>query len=528
MQSFRSRSGSSEMQPKTSPSAPNSRRSLSPSLIRRSYPVSSNSIDSRPSKVSEWRPIPKSQSFKEKQKPVRVSEMQEQWSQLQEDLRRAKEERSSALEELEELKKKKNEESLQRRDRINMLEVEAEKAKESEGKMLESLFSQTKQLEQTKILLEEAKLEIRNLLNLSSQTLENNGSLASIQSIEEIGKLRNELRLALQAEEKSKKAMDDLAIALKEVTAEATQAKSELAATKSELEKARAEAERSDKYLLQSTEQKLQDALKKYHKLKQEYEQSAVTWKEKEDSFINRIKISQEEMNNKDQEISRLTDAHRVAREETSKLRDITKQAVSEATEIKESLEIARYQKFQLEEQLSKEKNALQQIKQDYESIKVSEAAALDSVKELKNLLASVSAEDSKKLSDFESFRQSKAAIDDRKISKSEKKFSSDRWMNMKPLVRNGHRHSVGESDMLKRFALDKELSYGNKDGSVSKVPDIGLPSFLFSDDRGLNTDDFDHLHGTLFSDTENEKRKKKTALRRFGDILMRRSIRKS
>ncbi|KAH0452826.1 hypothetical protein IEQ34_017150 [Dendrobium chrysotoxum] len=531
MQSFRSRSGSSEMQPKTSLYAPNSRRSLSPSLIRRSSPVSSNSIDSRPSKVSEWRPIPKSQSFKEKQKPVRVSEMQEQWGQLQEDLRRAKEERSSALEELEELKKKKNEESLQSKDRINMLEVEVEKAKESEGKMLESLFSQTKQLEQTKILLEEAKLEIRNLLSLSSQNLENNGSLASIQSIEEIGKLRNELRLALQAEEKSKKAMDDLAIALKEVTAEATQAKSELAATKSELEKARAEAERSDKYLLQSTEQKLQDALKESYKLKQEYEQSAVAWKEKEDSFINRIKISQEEMNIKDQEISRLTDAHRVAREETSKLRDITKQAVSEATVIKESLEIARYQNFELEEQLSKKKNALQQIKQDYESIKVSEAAALDSVKELKNLLASVSAEDSKKssnLSDFESFRQSKATINDRKISKSEKKFSSDRWMNMKPLVQNGHRHSVGESDMFKRLALDKESSYGNKDGSVSKVPDIGLPSFLFSDDRGLNTDDFDHLHGTLFSDAENEKRKKKTALQRFGDVLMRRSIRKS
>ncbi|XP_020672583.1 putative WEB family protein At1g65010, chloroplastic [Dendrobium catenatum] len=525
MQSFRSRSGSSEMQPKTSSSARNSRRSLSPSLIRRSSPVSSNSIDSRPSKVSEWRPIPKSQSFKEKQKPVRISEMQEQWGQLQEDLRRAKEERSSALEELEELKKKKkkNEESLQSKDRINMLEIEAEKAKESEGKMLESLFSQTKQLEQTKILLEEAKLEIRNLLSLSSQKLENKGSLASIQSIEEIGKLRNELRLALQAEEKSKKAMDDLAIALKEVTAEATKAKSELAATKSELEKARAEAERSDKYLLQSTEQKLQVALKEYHKLKQEHEQSAVAWKEKEDILINRIKISQEEMNSKDQEISRLTDAHRVAREETSKLRDITKQAVSEATEIKESLEIARYQKFELEEQLSKNKNALQQIKQDYESIKVSEAAALDSVKELKNILASVSVEDSKKpsnLSDFESFRQSKATtIDDRKISKSEKKFSSDRWMNMKPLVQNGHRHSVGESDMFKRSALDS---------SVSKVPDIGLPSFLFSDDRGLNTDDFDHLHGTLFSDTENEKRKKKTALRRFGDVLMRRSIRKS
>ncbi|XP_020575686.1 putative WEB family protein At1g65010, chloroplastic [Phalaenopsis equestris] len=526
MQSFSSRPGSSEVQRKSSPSAPNSRRSLSPCL-RKSSIVWSNSTESKPSKVSERKPSPKPQSFQEKQKPVRVPDMQEQWGQLQEDLRRTKEERSSALQELEELKKKKNEESLHSQDRINMLEQEAEKAKESEGKMLESLFSQTKQLEQTKILLEEAKLEIRNLPCLSCPNPENDGSLDSIQATDEIRKLRNELRLALQAEEKSKKAMDDLAMALMEVTAEATQAKSELAATKSELEEVRAEAQHSNNSLLQSSEQKLHDVLKEYNQLKQEYEDSTVAWKEKEDSFMNCIKISEEETNKKDQEISRQTDAHRMAREETSKLRDIIKQAINEATVIKESLEIARLQNYELEEQLSKKENELQQIKHDYESLKVSEAAALDSVRELKSLLASVSAAESNKiktLSDFESFKLSKATADDRKISKSARKFSSDRWTDMKPLVQqNGHRLSVGESDLCRGLGLEKE-----KPGSVSNGHDIGLPSFLFSDDRGINTDDFDHLHGILFSDTENEKKKKKrTALRRFGDVLMRRSVHK-
>ncbi|PKA49108.1 hypothetical protein AXF42_Ash010792 [Apostasia shenzhenica] len=94
-------------------------------------------------------------------------------------------------------------------DRINRVESKTviellEDVRDSQGKrirekkMLESLVSQTKQLEHTKICLEEAKLEVHTLH----------------ETVDEIPKLRNNLMLALQAEGKSKKAMDDLALAL--------------------------------------------------------------------------------------------------------------------------------------------------------------------------------------------------------------------------------------------------------------------------------------------------------------------------
>ncbi|KAK8970709.1 hypothetical protein KSP40_PGU019536 [Platanthera guangdongensis] len=433
------------MQPKTSPSAINSKRTPSPNM-RRSSSVSSASSDSRLSKVSDRKPSPKPQyPSQEKQKTVRVSEMQQQWGQLQEDLK-------SALEELADLKKS-NEESKQGKATIKLLESEAENAKESEAKMFESLLFQTKQLEQTKILLEESKLVIRNLPAKRE-------SLPSTPSEEGVKKLRIELKLAVEAEEKSKKAMDDFAAALKEVS-------SELSVTKTEFANAKL---------------KLQVALEDYHKIALAYEESAAAWKEKEDSFINYVAISEEEINKKDQE-------QRMAKKEASKLKDIIKQAVNEAAAVKESLEIARYENYELNEQLLKKESAFQLIMQDYERIKASEAAALDSVREMKILLA-----------DVESFRQLKLTNDDHNITKSVKKHSSGRWMNLNPLVLNGHRHSVGELDIVP--------------GPVSDVRGIRIPSSLFG---------FDHLEGVMFKDADHEngeEKVKKTALRRIGDAL--------
>lgn len=493
------RPGSSEMQQKSSSPSPNQKRSPSPKITRGSS-ASSDSIDSRVSRVSDRKPSPMSQSFQEKQRTMRISEMQQQLGKVLVDMKRAKEERSQALEELAELRKK-NEGFAQFNERIMMLESEVEKAKESEMKLLESLISQTKELEQAKILLEEAKLEIRNLRE-SPGTPEKKGLLASVQSIqaqEEIRMLRNELRLALEAEEKSKKAMDDFAIALKEVTTEATLSKEELDVSKSELEMVRADAEHA-KSLLESTEQKLHMAVEGYNKLKLEYEEAAIAWKVKGDSFINCIKISEEDMQKRDEENSKLVDAHKVAKEEVSKLRDIIKQAVNEAMVVKESLAIARNENYELKEQLSERESAFEKIRQEFESLKVSETAALARVRELKSLLSSSSGTDSKKASnllDIEPFEQSKATSDERKISRNMKKFSSDRWEN--PPIQNGYRRSVGEADISKNH------------------------------DKRLNSDAFDHLVGISFHESDNVKqKKKKTVFGRFGDALRRRSFRKS
>ncbi|KAL0908599.1 hypothetical protein M5K25_023101 [Dendrobium thyrsiflorum] len=502
--------------------------------------VSPEFQDSVLSKVAEWKPFSKFQSFQEKQRSIEVSETQLDLSELHEELRRANEERSLAFEEFVKLKRM-NGKSMQDIDKIRLTELQAEKAMESERKMLESMIHQTKQLEQAKISLEEAKLDVRNLqenirmmqdsTGINRRSLDNNESLEPVGTQEEMRQLRNDLRLALDAEEKSKKAMDDFAIALKEVSTEANQANAELIIIQSELEKTREEA-KCDNSLLKSTEQKLVEALDLYDRMKLEYQESVVTWMDKEENMVNCIRISEEHLTKEKQENSRVINAWKNAREENTKLREIIKQAVNEATMVKEALENARNENSQLKNQLFEKENALQKIRHDYDSLKVSEVAALDCVRELKSLLASSSStKDSNKTSkssEIGSFRLSKATIHGAKMNKCLKIFPSEKWKPDYYPVSNIRRRSMSESATFKGSILDKDRPHETKKmmrTSSSDISDIQAP--LFNVERGNKSlDKPDDLEGLQFSDTGKEShKKKKTVLGRLGDTLRRRSI---
>lgn len=470
----------------------------------------------------------------QKRRSVEISETKQELSELYEELRRAKEERSLALEEFARLKKM-NGKSMQGIDKIRLIELQAEKAMESEKKMLESMVHQTKQLEQTKISLEEAKLEIRNLqenmrmlensTGISRQSLDNKESSESVGSQEEIRQLRNDLRLALEAEEKSKKAMDDFAVALKEVTTEANQVNAELVMIQSELEKTSEEA-KCDNLLLKGTEQKLLEALDVYDKLKLEYEDSVAAWMEKEENLMNCMKLSDEQLTKEKQENSRMTNAWKTARVENSKLREIIKQAVNEATMVKEALENARNENSQLKNQLFEKESALQQIRQDYDSLKVTEAAATDCVRELKSLLASSSTTDVKKTSKFPevgSFRLTKATIHSSKMNKCLKIFPSEKWKPDYHPVSSIRRSSMSETGTFKDSITNKEGSHETEmmmPISCSSISDIQTP-LVNIESRNLDSND---LEGLQSSKTENHK-KKKTILGRIGDTLRRKSI---
>lgn len=544
MESFRTRSGTFGVAHKNSPSSPGSKASSSKSS--RGGLVSSDSMDSKLSMVLDGKPS-KAISLLEK-RSVKVSEMQQELSRLQEELKKEKEEKSRGLQELSELKKRvqsqtDGNESLGKSG-VVMLEKEVQKAKVSERKMLESLVSQTKQLEQTKISLEEAKLEIRSLqesirglqgsavsASRSSRNLgkhlDKNGPSDVVRAEEEIGKLRNELKLAMEAEEKSKKAMDDLAIALKEVTTEANQVKERFTRTKSELENVKAEVE-SSKTLLQTMEEKVQLASEESERLKLELEESTAAWNLKENGFINCVKVSEEEIAKLDQENSKLSDSLRVAREENFKLRDIIKQAINEATVVKEALEIARNENSQLKDLLSEKENALQSIRQDYECLKVSEAAALGSVKELKSLLAATSTVDSSKsvpLFETGSFSQPKESTNDSGGTKGIFRLPSGRWKSEKPRIQNGRRHSIGEPEKFKGSAFDMAGSPEQRDrmlASLSNVSDARIVSSMVVDDL-LDSDEFDHID--RIDNAPLKQKKKRTILRRFGDMLRRKGL---
>ncbi|KAJ6413642.1 hypothetical protein OIU84_006445 [Salix udensis] len=216
-----------------------------------------------------------------------------------------------------------------REKRIQELEAEVQKGNEAETKLLDSFAAQTKQLEQTKILLEESKLEITSLRKQARDLEKHDGDKVSLQKeleslkselhlerpnrtdhvqegeklsasktkslLEVIELLKRELKLATEAEENSKKAMDGLAMALTEVAAESTQTREKLELTQEELERFKKEAgilqeninSLEDKYrtLLNEERKKADRYRNTAEKLQIEAEESLLAWNAKETGF---------------------------------------------------------------------------------------------------------------------------------------------------------------------------------------------------------------------------------------------------
>lgn len=369
--------------------------------------------------------------------------MQQQLKHLREELKKEKRERSQAQQELERFKwRNYSDKSLfasGSRSKLDLLEQELARTKESEIKLLESLTSQTKQLEQTKICLEEAKLDIQ-CLNDSIKVLEKTP----------IGALNNRIKLAAQAEEKSRKALDGLALALQEVTNESILAQKRLTATQLELE----ETEKENYNLRITLTQKDRDltiALDECDRLKVEADESSLSWREKENGFLQCISLCEVEMVTIKEENEKLIASEKGARQEVYNLRDIIKHMINETSVAKESRDTTLKENSQLKDLLKEKESTIQSLKHELKSIKVSEAAAVDSVRKLKGLLVATTTMNSKNTSvkfEGESPRLPPKAVvcegggprvNKRNLAKSP---LGHRW-------RNGRRYSYGDTEKI-------------------------------------------------------------------------------
>ncbi|KAJ4950573.1 hypothetical protein NE237_027405 [Protea cynaroides] len=491
--------------------------------------------------------------------------------------------------------------------KLKTLEDEMEKAKESESKMFHSLTSRTKELDQTKNLLEEARLEvtclkekIENLERSSDQSSTDSGvsnhcfetpnsdsqfieetvrvlkneleaakeqlahaqegeaqALSKVQRLtQETICLKTELKLATGAEEKSRKAMDDLALVLKEVLMEANLMKEKLLSIESERDNAKEEVEHL-KQMLKSTEEKyvgpLNEARKEVkritdesERLKLESEESNLAWSGKEIGFISCIRRAEEECNDAKQENRRLLESlrqaehkTRVAREETYKLRDILKQALNEANVAKEAAGIAKAENYQLKDCLDEKDNISQVLTRENERLRISEAAARENIKELKRLLstratasgatmfttkpptppppppkpAGLGAEDK----ELEVFKNEE--------NKEGKKLAKILHVDLED-IRVPH----GCKEVDEYYDIDETLK-----GSIFDVdspkPSVNLrrgSSASTYDTDIMNSEDFDNLDGSQLDDLDHDRnghRKKRALIRRFGDLLKRTSF---
>jgi hypothetical protein len=143
--------------------------------------------------------------------------MEQQVAQLRAELRKVRDERDRAHRVLE-VTEWKALASANDRTTIETLEAELAASRESENWMLDSLTLQTKQMELTKISPEEARLEITTLQE-TVQRLE--AARTPVTTTTPRSRHDRDLqRVAPVADEKSKKAMEELVMALKEVNAD--------------------------------------------------------------------------------------------------------------------------------------------------------------------------------------------------------------------------------------------------------------------------------------------------------------------
>ncbi|KAF0911213.1 hypothetical protein E2562_007983 [Oryza meyeriana var. granulata] len=334
-----------------------------------------------------------------KNRSIRTNKMQQsrqdvdqQVTELRGELRKAREERDRAHRVLE-VSEWKALASANDRTTIETLEAELEASRESEKRMLESLGMQTKQLEVTKIELEEARLEIASLHETVQRLEASSVSVATTprgRYDRDYQRVRGELRMALVAEDKNKKAMEELVLALKEVNGELHATRQLLARSQHEAETARLESDRLH-VSLKRKDDKLRALSDEVARLRADAEESFAAWRGKEAGFTSCMKSTEAELADTRRENSRLLESQRSGRDEIAKLRDILKQAVKDTKVVKEALEEARGENALLKEMLGDKDTAVKCTKQELECLRVTEAAARDSVKELQSLLVATS-----------------------------------------------------------------------------------------------------------------------------------------
>lgn len=490
------------------------------------------------------------------------------------------------------------------RRKLEELEIEVGRRKESEAKLAESFAAQTSQIEQSSILLEKSKLQVTSLEDKmqelvkesqendreareeierlddevlmhkenschanegyepTSLEMKNEGfnpaSLEMKNLLNEVDVLKNELKQAMVAEDNSKKAMDDLAVALKEVAIECIQAKEKLTTTEQQLEAVKEEATNSKK-LLKSNEERYEtlltaskketDRLKNtVDRLRLEAEESLLAWNEREIQFVKCIKTTEDEKNTVQEERNTLAKLLKEAevvseksKEENKKLRDILKQALNEANVAKEASSLARAENSYLKDALAEKDKALVTLAQETERLRINEAEANETIKELKRVITSGSKKEVAKLEkENKEQKKEKENKEQKKVAKKEtaaeniekepkecKKLSNTFSFDLNQLWPSIPILACKSSREVDEDPHEDDALMGSIFDLVeSPLKDYHLrTASACSSEDNLNFDNFDE--DAHFDDMEMDRTsqgKRKAILRRFGDLLRRRN----
>ncbi|CAN1765588.1 WEB family protein At5g16730, chloroplastic [Linum perenne] len=292
------------------------------------------------------------------------------------------------------------------REKVGLLEMTLFRQK---GDLEESERRAVRAQEQASGMVKEVeslKSELETVKEEKIQALNNEKLAAS--SVQGLLEERNELITNLEnykkEEAKNKKAMESLAAALHEVSAEAREAKEKLSYTETDRENYEAQIDDLRSVLKESNERyenMIDDANHEIDVLKtsvedaeNELQMCKSEWEVKEQNLLDCVKKSGEENAALEKEIDRLLNVVKhteeeacAAREEEALLKNSLKEAESEAASLQEALEMAKAETFKLKESLMDKENELQSIVQENKDLHIESLDSRTRIEELSKLL---------------------------------------------------------------------------------------------------------------------------------------------
>lgn len=452
---------------------------------------------------------------------------------------------------------------MENKKRIQELEAELERRRNTESRMADSFVKQNRQLDSAMFELEESKIEIASLhekidgledvCNQISKGSSNDQELTKAREAEkrallkaerlaeEMEMLKKEWKFAVEGEDQSSKAMEDLAMALKEVATESNHAKEQLRMKEEEVDEMKQDVEKMKKEVVEA-QQETEAYRETADKLRAETEETLFAWNAKEIGFMSCIKRAEEERAVAQIENHKLAESlkaaenmTRAAREETYKLRDILKQAINESNAAKAAAGIARDENSLLKDCLAEKEEALHFITRENERLRISEAAAQEHVKQLKRMLTMASAEikiDDKDQIGFVMFTETtdEEEEEERLHRKVTREFSFDledlKFMNEPDDDDDVLDEDPEKAEALKGSIFDTSAETPKSEARTPKATFFRLKSHS-PDGEDDHDHDHDHDHGN--EDGEGDKqhahRRSKTMFQRVGGLL---TIRKS
>ncbi|XP_031745710.1 putative WEB family protein At1g65010, chloroplastic [Cucumis sativus] len=279
-----------------------------------------------------------------------------------------------------------------------------------------------------------------------------------------------------------------------------------------ELETTLKTIEEKNKTLLQEARKEADLYKSTVDRLRLEAEESLLAWSGRETSLVDCIRRAEDDRYNAQQEspLNGFAEASRsqnmTSKEEIKKLRDILKQALNEATVAKEAAGIAIEENSQLKDCLVEKENALDFVSTENETLKVSQASALEEIKELKQLLEEATKKEGNGKEESKSKEENKSKEESK--NKEEGKEQVEMTKSKPPLSPSPNQNP-SPSPARRRIHLEKAA---RERPSLSQYSEDGeLMHFDGEDLDQLEEGNLDELEG------DRNSRKKKALIRRFG-----------